>query len=52
MVFLKYYTPSDKTDLHFWGEDDRKAYVAEMKKVLKPYLRKEADAADAGKEMA
>ena len=49
MVFLKYYSPSDKTDLHFWGENDRKAYVREMKKVLTPYLPKEAAAE---KEMA
>lgn len=38
-VFLKYYTPSDKNQLHFWGEDDRKAYKDAMNKVLNPYLQ-------------
>ena len=37
-VFLKYYTPSDKNQLHFWGEEDRKAYMKAMNEVLKPYL--------------
>ncbi|MCL2312556.1 MAG: HNH endonuclease family protein, partial [Firmicutes bacterium] len=38
MVFLKYYTPSEFNQLHFWGENDRKAYISEMNKVLKNYL--------------
>ena len=37
-VFLKYYTPSEKNQLHFWGEDDRKAYLKAMDETLKPYL--------------
>ena len=37
-VFLKYYTDSDKTQLHFWGKADRKAYIQNMNDVLKPYL--------------
>lgn len=37
-VFLKYYTPSDKNQLHFWGEEDRKAYMKAMNEILKPYL--------------
>lgn len=37
-VFLKYYTPSDKNQLHFWGEEDRKAYMKAMNEVLKSYL--------------
>ena len=37
-VFLKYYTPSDKNQLHFWGEEDRKAYIKAMNEVLKSYL--------------
>ena len=37
-VFLKYYTDSDKNQLHFWGEADRKAYIQNMSDVLKPYL--------------
>lgn len=38
MVFLKYYTDSDKTHLHFWGEADRKAYIQNMNKVLQVYF--------------
>lgn len=37
-VFLKYYTESDKNQLHFWGEADRKAYTKNMNDVLKPYF--------------
>ena len=37
-VFLKYYTDSDKNQLHFWGKADRKAYIQNMNDVLKPYL--------------
>ena len=49
MVFLKYYTPSDKTNLHFWGEDDRNAYIREMNRVLAPYL---SEPIVVGKEIA
>ncbi len=38
MVFLKYYTPSEDNQLHFWGQADRVAYVNAMNKVLSPYL--------------
>ena len=38
MVFLKYYTPSEDNQLHFWGQADRIAYVKEMNRVLKEYL--------------
>lgn len=38
MVFLKYYTPSENSQLHFWGHADRVAYVNEINKVLKEYL--------------
>ncbi len=38
MVFLKYYTPSEENQLHFWGQADRKAYVNEINRVLKNYL--------------
>lgn len=37
-VFLKKYTPSDRNDLFFWGDDDRVEYVKEIKKVLGKYL--------------
>ena len=39
MVFLKYYTPSEDNQLHFWGQADRVAYVNAMNKVLAPYLQ-------------
>ena len=38
MVFLKYYTPSNENQVHFWGKIDRDAYLAAMTEVLKPYL--------------
>ena len=38
MVFLKYYTPSEDNQLHFWGQADRVAYVNAMNKVLASYL--------------
>lgn len=37
-VFLKKYTPSNKNDLFFWGDDDRVEYVNEIKSVLSYYL--------------
>ena len=37
-VFLKYYTDSDKNQLHFWGKADRKAYIQNMNDVLGTYL--------------
>ncbi len=38
MVFLKYYTPSEENQLHFWGQADRIAYVNSINKVLDAYL--------------
>ena len=38
MVFLKYYTPSEDNQLHFWGQVDRIAYVNAINKVLAEYL--------------
>ena len=38
MVFLKYYTPSAKNQLHFWGQADRIAYVENINRVLEKYL--------------
>lgn len=38
MVFLKYYTPSAKKQLHFWGQADRMAYVENINRVLGKYL--------------
>jgi len=37
-VFLKYYTPSESNQLHFWGKADRDGYINEMDKVLRNYL--------------
>lgn len=40
-VFLKYYTDSQNNQLQFWGEEDRKAYLAAMigeQGLLTPYL--------------
>lgn len=39
MVFLKYYTPSEDNQLHFWGQPDRIAYISFINDVLKPYLK-------------
>lgn len=38
MVFLKYYTPSDKNSVHFWGQADREYYIDYMNKVLSDYI--------------
>ena len=38
MVFLKYYTPSAKNQLHFWGQADRMSYVENINRVLGKYL--------------
>lgn len=38
MVFLKYYTPSESNQLHFWGIEDRIAYVENINRVLSKYL--------------
>lgn len=38
MVFLKYYTPSEDNQLHFWGQTDRLAYINAMNDVLGEYL--------------
>lgn len=38
MVFLKYYTPSDKNQVHFWGQDDRESYINRMNEVLHDYI--------------
>ena len=38
MVFLKYYTPSAENQLHFWGQDDRIAYILAINDVLSDYI--------------
>lgn len=46
MIFLKYYTPSESNQLHFWGRSDRIAYVKAINEVLKPYLSEPIDIAE------
>ena len=41
MVFLKYYTPSESNQLHFWGQPDRNAYIKAINSILKDYLSEE-----------
>ena len=48
MVFLKYYTPSDKNQLHFWGYSDRVAYINAINKKLEKYLAKKIDIDEEG----
>lgn len=38
MVFLKYYTPSAGNQIHFWGTQDRVAYIKAINKTLDEYL--------------
>lgn len=38
MVFFKYYTPSNHTQLHFWGAKDREAYINAINHKLSPYM--------------
>ena len=38
MAFLKYYTKSEKNQIHFWGANDRRAYLAAINDVLKDFL--------------
>lgn len=41
MVFLKYYTSSDVNNIHFWGQQDREAYIRAINNVLAKYLNEE-----------
>ena len=43
MVFLKYYTPSEENQLHFWGQADRIAYLSAINKVLAEYLQEQIE---------
>ena len=38
MVFLKYYTPSEENQVHFWGEQDMVEYLNYINKILEYYL--------------
>lgn len=48
MVFLKYYTPSENNQIHFWGQADRVAYVNAINTVLSEYLSSEISIEKAG----
>lgn len=38
MAFLKYYTESEKNQIHFWSTTDRRAYLHAINDVLKNFL--------------
>ena len=38
-VFLKYYTPADQLQPHFWGEADKTAYLKTIQHILTDYLQ-------------
>lgn len=38
-VFLKYYTPAERLQPHFWGDEDKTAYLAHIKTTLTAYLQ-------------
>lgn len=40
-VFLKYYTPSDKEQVNYWGQEDKAAYKKAIVETLKEYGIKE-----------
>lgn len=40
-AFLKYYTQSKALQMHFWGPQDREAYLSAMLATVEPYLRPE-----------
>ena len=48
MVFLKYYTPSEDNQIHFWGQADRVAYISAINSVLKDYLKQKISIEKAG----
>lgn len=38
MAFLKYYTKSEKNQIHFWSANDRRAYIEAINNVLENFL--------------
>lgn len=38
MAFLKYYTKSDKNQIHFWSDEDKKNYIDAINDILNGYL--------------
>ena len=44
-VFLKYYSPADEHQMHFWSTKDREHYLDAMTSVLGDYLLDDEEAA-------
>jgi hypothetical protein len=44
-VFLKYYSPADEHQMHFWSANDREHYLSEMVAILRDYLLADEQAA-------
>lgn len=44
-VFLKYYSPADEHQMHFWSANDREHYLGEMVAILRDYLLADEEAA-------
>ena len=38
LAFLKYYTKSERAQIHFWSQEDRAAYIAAINDTLAEYL--------------
>lgn len=45
-IFLKYYTDADDQQFHFWGVQDREAYLRAMLAAVAPYLRPDPEVND------
>ncbi|MGJ9402416.1 GmrSD restriction endonuclease domain-containing protein [Arthrobacter sp. KK5.5] len=45
-VFLKYYTDADDQQIHFWGVQDREAYLDAILEAIQPYLRPDPELND------
>jgi hypothetical protein len=43
-VFLKYYSPANEHQMHFWSARDRQHYLEAMESVLADYLLDEQEA--------
>lgn len=44
-VFLKYYSPADEHQMHFWSVNDREHYLSEIVTTLRDYLLADEEAA-------
>jgi hypothetical protein len=45
-VFLKYYSPADEHQMHFWSDSDREHYLDAMTGILCGYLRADEEASE------